>query len=174
MLWGPLCLTSYTAKLGKRSGSCHQSRRRCRDCRSRLLIGLRKHEKQHSLFILNIGVEKRLDGGQPLVFMEESWSGCPASANAGRRLKEITNLNNNLHRMGIENCILGIPYLGLDGCPAFRHTEALPYPPSQPCDRLPLPSCPLGVKFPPSCGSAWIRDVAQPETPLRSPRRYFW
>jgi hypothetical protein len=34
---------------------------------------------KHSLFVLNIGVASELGGGRPLVFMEKSWSGCPAS-----------------------------------------------------------------------------------------------
>jgi hypothetical protein len=33
-----------------------------------------------SLFVLNIGVASQLSGGRPLVFMEESWSRCPAAA----------------------------------------------------------------------------------------------
>jgi len=35
---------------------------------------------KNSLFVLNIGVASQLSGGQSLVFMEESWSRCPASA----------------------------------------------------------------------------------------------
>jgi len=34
---------------------------------------------RNALFVLNIGAASRLSGGRPLVFMEESWSGCPAS-----------------------------------------------------------------------------------------------
>jgi hypothetical protein len=48
MFSGHSWLTSYTAKLRKRSGSCHQSGRRHRNCSSPLLTGVRKHEKQHS------------------------------------------------------------------------------------------------------------------------------
>lgn len=35
---------------------------------------------KNSLFVLNIGAASQLSGGRSLVFMEESWSGCPASA----------------------------------------------------------------------------------------------
>jgi hypothetical protein len=34
---------------------------------------------KNSLFVLEIGTASQLDGGRPLIFMEESWSGCPAS-----------------------------------------------------------------------------------------------
>jgi hypothetical protein len=34
---------------------------------------------KNSLFVLNIGTASQLSGGGPLVFMEESWSACPAS-----------------------------------------------------------------------------------------------
>jgi hypothetical protein len=34
---------------------------------------------RHSLFVLNIGEASRQDGGRSLVFMEESWSRCPAA-----------------------------------------------------------------------------------------------
>lgn len=35
---------------------------------------------KNSLFLLNIGAASQLSGGRSLVFMEESWSRCPASA----------------------------------------------------------------------------------------------
>jgi hypothetical protein len=35
---------------------------------------------KNSLFVLNIGAASQLSGGRSLVFMEESWSWCPASA----------------------------------------------------------------------------------------------
>jgi hypothetical protein len=34
---------------------------------------------KHSLFVLNIGAASQLPDGEPLVFMEDSWSRCPAS-----------------------------------------------------------------------------------------------
>jgi hypothetical protein len=34
---------------------------------------------KNSLFVLNIGEASQVSGGRPLVFMEESWSACPAS-----------------------------------------------------------------------------------------------
>lgn len=34
---------------------------------------------KNSLFVLEIGAASQLDGGRPLVFMEDSWSRCPAS-----------------------------------------------------------------------------------------------
>jgi hypothetical protein len=34
---------------------------------------------KNSLFVLNIGTASQLSGGRSLVFMEESWSACPAS-----------------------------------------------------------------------------------------------
>lgn len=36
--------------------------------------------EKNSLFVMNIGTASQLDGGKSLVFMQESWSGCPASA----------------------------------------------------------------------------------------------
>jgi hypothetical protein len=39
-----------------------------------------KSFSKNSLFVLNIGAASLLDGGQSLVFMEESWSACPASS----------------------------------------------------------------------------------------------
>ena len=38
-----------------------------------------KRFSKNSLFVLNIGSASQLNGGRPLVFMEESWSACPAS-----------------------------------------------------------------------------------------------
>ncbi len=35
--------------------------------------------KKHSLFVLNIGVASQIDDGHSLVFMENSWSRCPAA-----------------------------------------------------------------------------------------------
>jgi hypothetical protein len=35
---------------------------------------------KNSLFVLNIGAASQLGGGRSLVFMEESWSACPASS----------------------------------------------------------------------------------------------
>ena len=35
---------------------------------------------KNSLFVLNIGAASQLSGERPLVFMEESWSACPASS----------------------------------------------------------------------------------------------
>ena len=34
---------------------------------------------KNSLFVFNIGTASQLSGGRSLVFMEESWSACPAS-----------------------------------------------------------------------------------------------
>jgi hypothetical protein len=39
----------------------------------------RQSTQTRSLFVLNIGKASRQPGGRPLVFMEQSWSGCPAS-----------------------------------------------------------------------------------------------
>jgi hypothetical protein len=37
------------------------------------------HYRKNSLFVLNIGAASQADGGRNLVFMEESWSRCPAA-----------------------------------------------------------------------------------------------
>ncbi len=37
------------------------------------------HFRENSLFVLNIGSASQVDGGRGLIFMEESWSRCPAA-----------------------------------------------------------------------------------------------
>jgi hypothetical protein len=41
---------------------------------------MRNSFPKNSLFVLNIGAASQLSGGRSLVFMDESWSRCPASA----------------------------------------------------------------------------------------------
>jgi hypothetical protein len=35
--------------------------------------------RKHAILVLNLGPASKLPGGRPLVFLEETWSGCPAS-----------------------------------------------------------------------------------------------
>ena len=71
MFSGHLWLTSYTAKLRKRSGSCHQSGRRRRDCSSPLLterILSAHHIEQHGKrFFQQISLQIRERVGSDVV-----------------------------------------------------------------------------------------------------------
>jgi hypothetical protein len=35
--------------------------------------------RKHAILVLNLGTASKLPGGRPLIFLEETWSGCPAS-----------------------------------------------------------------------------------------------
>jgi hypothetical protein len=77
MFSGHLWLTSYTAKLRKRSGSCHQSGRRRRDCSSPLLTGVRKHEKQHYWCLAQLQIWNR---NPAIVFYANCWYARPCTS----------------------------------------------------------------------------------------------